>query len=84
MQNAQSKLCVEKTVIVYRESINLNETKGYPFFMGAVNTLNFPFLRDVGSNSNLGAPRFKCTIFLKKKGAFSKNKKGTYLFIAKS
>ena len=40
--------------------------------------------RDVGSISNLGGMTLRGHFFLKKKGAFSENKKGTSLFIAKS
>ena len=40
--------------------------------------------RDVGSISNLGGTVFRGHVFLKKKGAFSKNGKGTSLFIPKS
>ena len=45
---------------------------------------NFSLARDVGSISNLGARNFEGTLFLKAKGAFPENKKGTSLFIAKS
>ena len=38
--------------------------------------------RDVGSISNLGARHFR-VLFLKQKGVFSKNEKGTPSFIAK-
>ena len=39
--------------------------------------------RDVGRISNLEARHFEGTFFLKKNGAFSKDKKGTSLLIAK-
>ena len=43
-------------------------------------------IRDIGNISNLrgGARHFEGTFFHEKKGAFSKNKRGTSLFIAKS
>ena len=40
--------------------------------------------RDVGSISNLGGTTLLGHLFLKKKGALSKSKKGTSLFTAKS
>ena len=40
--------------------------------------------RDVGSVSNLEGHDTSRALLLKKKGVFSKNKKGTSLFIAKS
>ena len=40
--------------------------------------------RDVGSISSSGARQFEGTFFPKRKGPFSKNKKGTSLSIAKS
>ena len=42
------------------------------------------YIRDVGSISNLGGTTLQGHFFLKKKGAFSTNKKGTSLFVAKS
>ena len=47
----------------------------------------YEMTRDVGSISNLGgggARHFEGTFFLKKKGPFSRNKKGTSLSNAKS
>ena len=43
-----------------------------------------PKFRDVGSISNLGGTTLRGHLFLKKKGAFSKNLEGTSLFISKS
>ena len=43
-----------------------------------------PRIRDVGSISNLEGQETSRELFLKKKGALSKNKKGTSSFIVKS
>ena len=62
------------------------DAKVYPLYEDSLPALlrTSSLSRDVGSISNLGARHFEGTSFLKKKEAFSKNKKGTSFFFAKS
>ena len=77
--------CTKQTALLARANFSFLFAHALCSRLGRLAGTRSTYLnRDVGSISNLGVTTLRGHSFLKKKRAFSKNKKGTSLFIAKS